>query len=76
MQRLPERLKRFFEGLLLRITFFLAGVATLIVLVQITSGPELLAGLLEPDSPEAIVGSAARLLGVVLGLWMIYRGLR
>ena len=34
------------------------------------------AGPLSPESPATIVISVARLLMPVLGLWLIYRGLR
>jgi hypothetical protein len=40
------------------------------------AGRAILAGLLSPDSPIAIVNSIARLLIPAIGLWMIYRGLR
>ena len=68
--------KDLLRRLLRRIGLLLAGCAVLIVTVRMNSGREILAGLLSPDSPEAIVVSVARLLAPALGLWMIYRGLR
>jgi hypothetical protein len=44
--------------------------------LRINAGHEILAGLLSPGSPAAIVVSVARLLAPALGLWLIYRGLR
>lgn len=66
------------RGLLIRIALLVAGCAALIaaVWVNLNAGNEILSGLLSPDSPEAIVVSVARLLAPVLGLWLIYRGLR
>ena len=65
-------------GLLIRIALLLAGCALLYIAVWINfnAGHEILAGLLSPDSPTAIVVSVARLLAPALGLWLIYRGLR
>jgi hypothetical protein len=66
------------RGLLIRIALLLAGCALLYIAVWINfnAGHEILAGLLSPDSPAAIVVSVARLLVPALGLWLIYRGLR
>ena len=65
-------------GLLFRIALLLAGCALLYIAVwiNINAGHEILAGLLSPGSPAAIVVSVARLLAPALGLWLIYRGLR
>lgn len=73
-----NHVKELLRGFLTRIALLLAGCAALIAAVgiSINSGPEILSGLLSPDSPEAIVVSVARLVGPVLGLWLIYRGLR
>ena len=64
--------------LLVRIALLLAGGALLYIAIWINfnAGHKILAGLLSPDSPAAIVVSIARLLAPVLGLWLIYRGLR
>ena len=69
-----ERLR----ALLIRVALLLAGCAAVIVAawINMNSGPEILSGLLSPDSPEAIAVSVARLLAPVPGLWMIYRALR
>ena len=66
------------RGLLIRIALLLAGCALLYIAVWINfnAGREILAGLLSPDSPAAIVVSVARLVAPALGLWLIYRGLR
>jgi hypothetical protein len=39
------------------------------------AGPAIVAGLLSPDSPEAIAISVAKLLVPAVGPWLIYRGL-
>ena len=66
------------RSLLIRIALLLAGCALLYIAVWINfnAGPEILAGLLSPDSPATIVISVARLLAPALGLGLIYRGLR
>ena len=66
------------RGLLIRTALLVAGCAALIVAIWINldAGREILSGLVSPDSPEAIAISVARLLAPVLGLWLIYRGLR
>ena len=76
--KLVDRLKAFLRGLLIRSVLLLAGSAALIVAIQINinAGSEILSGLVSPDTPSAIVVSVARLLAPVLGLWLIYRGLR
>ena len=76
--KLVDSLKGFLRGLLIRAALLLAGCAATIVAIQINvnAGNEILSGLLSPDSPAAIVVSVARLLAPVLGLWLIYRGLR
>lgn len=68
--------KGLLRGLLVRMALLVAGDATLLVTVRMNSGNEILAGLLSPDSPEAIVISVARVVAPALGLWMMYRGLR
>jgi hypothetical protein len=56
----------------------MAGAVVLAIALAINknAGRAILAGLLSPDSPNAIVISVARLLITAIGLWMIYRGLR
>ncbi len=70
--------KGILRGFLIRIAFLLAGSALLYIAVWINfnAGHEILAGLVSPESPTAIVVSVARLLAPALGLWLIYRGLR
>jgi len=68
--------KGLLRGLLVRMALLVAGCATLLVTVRMNSGNEILAGLLSPDSLDAIVISVARLVAPALGLWMMYRGLR
>lgn len=70
--------KEFLRVLLIRAAVLLTGCAALIVAVWINlnAGSEILAGLLSPDSPQAIAVSVARLLAPAPGLWLIYRGLR
>ena len=69
--------KRILQGFLIRIAFLLAGFALLYLAVWINfnAGHEILAGLMSPESPAAIVVSVARLLALALSLWLIYRGL-
>jgi hypothetical protein len=69
--------KGILRGFLIRIALLLAGCALLYIAIWINrnTGPEILAGLLSPESPAAIVVSVARLLAPALGLWLIYRGL-
>jgi hypothetical protein len=64
--------------LLIRTALLVAGCAALIIALGINrnAGHEILSGLLAPDDPQTIVVSVARLLAPVLGLWLIYRGLR
>ena len=71
-------LKGALGGLLFRIALLLAGCALLYIAVWINfnAGHEIVAGLVSPDSPTAIVVSIARLLVPAVGLWLIYRGLR
>src|SRR5687768_6121808 len=59
--------------LLIRIALLLIGCALLYIAVWINfnAGHEILAGLLSPDSPPAIVVSIARLLAPAIGLWLI-----
>lgn len=70
--------KGILRGLLIRIAFLLVGFALLYIAVWINfnAGHEILAGLVSPESPAAIVVSVARLLAPALGLWLVYRGLR
>jgi hypothetical protein len=70
--------KAFLRKLLTRIVFLLVGCAALAtgVGLNFNAGHEILAGLLSPDSAEAIALSVARLLPMVIGLWLIYRGLQ
>ena len=69
--------KGILRGFLIRISLLLAGCALLYIAIWINlnAGSEILAGLLSPESPSAIVVSVARLLAPALGLWLIYRGL-
>ena len=78
LMKLVDQLKAFLRRLLIRAILLLAGCAALIVAIQINinAGSEILTGLLSPDAPAAIVVSVSRLLAPVLGLWLIYRGLR
>ena len=55
---------------------FEKGAGTEQFVFRIENGRAILAGLLSPESPSAIVSSVARLLITGVGLWMIYRGLR
>ncbi|MCZ6654398.1 MAG: hypothetical protein O7D91_15395 [Planctomycetota bacterium] len=72
------QLKVFLRRLLIRATLLLTGCAVVIgaIWININAGNEILSGLLSPDGPAVIVVSVARLLAPVLGLWLIYRGLR
>ena len=64
--------------LLVRLALVDAGCIEFAVALSINmnAGRAILAGLLSPESPSAIVNSVARLLITGVGLWMIYRGLR
>ena len=76
--KLLDQLKAVLRGLLIRAALLLTGCAALAIAIEINmnAGNEILSGLLSPDAPVAIVVSVARLLAPVLGLWLIYRGLR
>ena len=78
LMKLLDQLKAVLRGLLIRATLLLAGCAALAIAIEINlnAGNEILSGLLSPDAPADIVVSVARLLAPVLGLWLIYRGLR
>ena len=78
LMKLVHQVKAFLRGFMIRATLLLTGCAVLIVAIQINlnAANEILFGLLSPDAPAAIVVSVARLLAPVLGLWLIYRGLR
>jgi uncharacterized membrane protein HdeD (DUF308 family) len=71
-------MKAFLQRLLIRIVLLAGGCAALAVTVSINlnAGNEVIAGLLSPESPQAIAVAVARLLAPVPGLWMIYRALR
>ena len=71
-----DQAKRFLRALVTRVALVAAGCGVLLLTVSINAGPEILAGLLSPERPEAIAYSAARLLGPAIGLYLIYRGLR
>ena len=60
----------------MRLTCLAGGAALLVLTTRINTGPQILAGLLSPESPEAIAFSVARLIGPVIGVYLIYRGLR
>ncbi len=72
------RTKARLQGLLIRAALLLAAGAVLILAgwVNPNVGYKVLAGLRAPDSPVALVVSAARLLALGVGLWLISRGLR
>ncbi|HET9386468.1 MAG TPA: hypothetical protein VFO67_15125 [Gemmatimonadales bacterium] len=78
MRRFVDHLTALLRGLLIRTALLIAGCAALIaaIWINLNAGREILTGLLSPDAPMAIVVSVARLLAPVLGLWLIYRGLR
>jgi hypothetical protein len=71
-----EQVKGWFRALLIRTTLVLAGVILVGLSLSINrnAGHAVLAGLFSPDSPWAIVISAARLLLPAAGLGLIYRG--
>lgn len=71
--QMKARLRKF----LIRTALVLAGGMALVIAVSINvnAGNEILAGLLSPDSPQAIAITVARLLVPTVGLWLIYRGL-
>ena len=73
-----EQMKGWLRTLLGRLALVAAGSIVLAVSlsININAGRAVVAGLLSPDSPLAIVNSVARLLVPAIGLWMIYRGLR
>ena len=68
----------FLRALLIRIALLLVGCTVLIIAIGINlnAGPEILTGLISPDSSFEIVVSVARLAAPAVGLWLIYRGLR
>ena len=73
-----DQVKGWIRALLIRIALVFAGVIVLAVSLSLNrnAGRAVLAGLLSPDSPEAIVISVARLLVPIVGLWLVYRGLK
>ena len=73
-----EQGRGWLRALLVRLALVVAGgiVFAIALSINMNAGRAILAGLLSPDSPTAIVNSVARLLITALGLWMIYRGLR
>jgi len=72
-----DQVKGWLRKLLIRIALVFAGgmVLAVAVSVNMNAGHAILAGLLSPDSPGAIVISIARILVPVVGLGLIYRGL-
>ena len=72
-----EQVTGWLRALLMRIALVLAGgiVVAISLSINRNAGPAIVAGLLSPDSPEAIAISVARLLVPAVGLWLIYRGL-
>jgi len=73
-----EHVKGWLRTLLVRLALVVTGglVLAISLSINMNAGRAILAGLLSPDSPSAIVNSVARLLITAIGLWMIYRGLR
>ena len=73
-----DQVKGWIRALLIRLALVVAGVIVLAVSLSVNrnAGRAVLAGLLSPDSPEAIVISVVRLLLPTAGLWLVYRGLR
>ena len=73
-----EQVKAWLRVLALRIALVCTGVLVVAISLSVNrnAGHAIVAGLLSPDSPEAIVMSVARLLLPTTGLWLMYRGLR
>ena len=73
-----QQMRRWLRTLLLRLALVVAGgiVFAIALSINMNAGRAILAGLVSPESPSAIVNSVARLLITGAGLWMIYRGLR
>ena len=73
-----EHVKGWLRTLIVRLALVVAGgiVLAISLSINMNAGRAILAGLVSPDSPIAIVNSVARLLIPTIGLWMIYRGLR
>ena len=73
-----EQVKGWLRALLFRLVLVVGGGVVLAIALSINrgAGRAILAGLLSPDSTNAIVISVTRLLITAIGLWMIYRGLR
>jgi hypothetical protein len=73
-----EHVRGWLRTLLVRLALVVAGgiVLAIALSINMNAGRAIVAGLLSPDSPLAIVNSVARLLIPAIGLWMIYRGLR
>jgi hypothetical protein len=72
-----DRTKTLLSKLFIRVAMFLAGCAALAMAVSLNfdAGRDILAGLLSPDSPTAIVVSIGRLMVPAVGLWLVYRAL-
>jgi ABC-type nickel/cobalt efflux system permease component RcnA len=73
-----EQVRGWLRTLLVRLALVVTGgiVLAISLSINMNAGRAILAGLLSPDSPSAMVNSIARLLITAIGLWMIYRGLR
>jgi ABC-type nickel/cobalt efflux system permease component RcnA len=73
-----EQVRGWVRTLLVRLALVVTGgiVLAISLSINMNAGRAILAGLLSPDSPSAMVNSIARLLITAIGLWMIYRGLR
>jgi len=73
-----EQVRGWLRTLLVRLALVVAGgiVLAISLSINMNAGRAILAGLLSPDSPSAMVNSIGRLLITAIGLWMIYRGLR
>jgi hypothetical protein len=73
-----NQVKGWMRALLFRIALASAGVIVLAIALSLNrnAGRAVIAGLLSPDSPAAIVISVARLLVPTVGLWLVYRGLK
>jgi len=66
------------QALLIRAALLLAAgvVLHLAAWVNLDVGRAVLSGLLAPNSAVAFIGDTLRLLALVVGLWLIHRGLR
>ena len=73
-----EQVRGWLRTLLVRLALVVTGgiVLAISLSINMNAGRAILAGLLSPESPSAMVNSIARLLITAIGLWMIYRGLR